>query len=611
MVLEVMKFSVLEVIGLPNRALRFNNGSWHAATLGANGEYLLPLWNPEQPLDFSQPLPVDFDLQLEGEIEPVPVPLEQFEFEETAFLATGLDEPADEAELETRLTHHQLRTIDGKLKAATQTLHGFVTSELHRPPRQRVIWEVYAGESRVSAVAESLGAKVQIFGPSTSWNFDLKEHRKMFLDRLEREVPDEVLRSPTCGPWSPMQNLNARTSRRQEQLQDLREWHHEIHLKFVKKIYETQVRNGAHCHVEQPAYALSWKTWALSNLPGYHCIFHQCRYGSQCPGSNGEWLYVKKPTALRTTKMAVYQQFQLQCEGGHEHCPLEGCAKGYGLRTRYLENYQPAFATVLAASLMAEEIPTTLDFVGAVNEDRKHTGELVKLLAENRQDAVRTVQRLHRNLGHPDPSALVELLSSRGASQMILDVASNYRCSACERYKKPNATAPAAMSKATTFNEQIQADVMWLKLPDTKVPVLHIIDVATKFQAAAVVYGEKSSDYQHALERVWIRHFGPPSELHTDEGRGWCSEEMYTFLMDLNIHHTISPGEAHTRLGVLERRHSVLRKALEIYTLSESENSRWSATSVGLCSSTGQLCSYSGRLFAFPMGTWISTQFAR
>ena len=73
-----------------------------------------------------------------------------------------------------------------------------------------------------------------------------------------------------------------------------------------------------------------------------------------------------------------------------------------GLRTRYMENYQPGLAGVIAAALLADEVPTVLDFAGAVNEERTHTGELVKLLAANRQDAVRTVQRLHRNLGHPE-----------------------------------------------------------------------------------------------------------------------------------------------------------------------------------------------------------------
>jgi hypothetical protein len=35
------------------------------------------------------------------------------------------------------------------------------------------------------------------------------------------------------------------------------------------------------------------------------------------------------------------------------------------MRTKYLENYQLAFATVLAAARLASEVPTIVDFVGA------------------------------------------------------------------------------------------------------------------------------------------------------------------------------------------------------------------------------------------------------
>ena len=105
---------------------------------------------------------------------------------------------------------------------------------------------------------------------------------------------------------------------------------------------------------------------------------------------------------------------------------------------------------------------------------------------------------------------------------------------------------------------------MWIKLGNDKYPILNIVDVATKFQAA-VVYGEKTPDFKHALERGCFRHFGIPNELVTDEGRGWASDEMRVFVADPNIKHTIAPGEAHQRLGIVARRHAVLRKAIKIY----------------------------------------------
>ena len=50
------------------------------------------------------------------------------------------------------------------------------------------------------------------------------------------------------------------------------------------------------------------------------------------------------------------------------------------------------------------------DFAGAVSEERE----------QNRQVAVRTVQQLHRNLGHPPKQVLIELLEARGASDEVL-----------------------------------------------------------------------------------------------------------------------------------------------------------------------------------------------
>ena len=51
----------------------------------------------------------------------------------------------------------------------------------------------------------------------------------------------------------------------------------------------------------------------------------------------------------------------------------------------------------------------------------------------------------------------------------------------------------------------------------------------------------------------------------TDEGRGWCSDNFAEWCGNHSVEHLVAPGEAHNRLGVVERRHAVLRKAVEIY----------------------------------------------
>ena len=561
---------IMEALGISldfaSKSIRFSNGPWQPATIGAHGEYLLPLWEPGEPLDFAN-LDFQFDLQVagDGEVDPKPMSLAQFEEEEQVMNVSenNSDVPSDAGDLP--LPRHQLKTLDVKLAELHNDYHGYVTSELHSKTK-RVIWEVYCGRARTSEIAESLGATVETFSFETGWNFNLQDHRSAFLRRLEAEVPDELFLAPTCAPWSPMQNLAARDDEQKQRLQELREWHHGTHLVFVRKAYETQIRNGGHAHLEQPAFALSWKTKSLSALPGIQARFDQCQYGCQCLDFDNIWKPVRKPTIILTSKQYMAQQLNRLCSKDHQHCQLEGSAPGLGRRTRYMEDYQPGLAAVLASAMMHPEPPSLINFVGAVNEDREYTSGIIRLLTTNKPEAARVVQRLHRNLGHPEPQRLVELLQSRGASSEVIEAARNYHCVACQRYRRPNATAPALLPEQTlSFNGNLQADVLWFKLKDKKVPVLSMVDSATKFQAGAVIYGERSSDFIHALERGWIRHFGPPTTLVSDEGRGWASDEMLAWTSSHNIQHLIAPGEAHTRLSLVERRHAILRKAVEIY----------------------------------------------
>ena len=179
---------------------------------------------------------------------------------------------------------------------------------------------------------------------------------------------------------------------------------------------------------------------------------------------------------------------------------------------------------------------------------------------------MRTVQRLHRNLGHPSPESLVELLQNRGASDAVVEAARSYKCVACLRYKKPNNPSPATLrQRATELGECVQADVLWLKIGDNKFLVLSVVDTATIYQVASFLKSERGPDLIKGLERCWIKHFGIPTKLVTDEGRGWCGTEFSEWTTDFGVQHEVAPGETYTRLSAVERRHSVLRKAAEIF----------------------------------------------
>ena len=215
---------------------------------------------------------------------------------------------------------------------------------------------------------------------------------------------------------------------------------------------------------------------------------------------------------------------------------------------------------LLEPATLWEHAHYTMDY--AFNaEEKELTGALVKLSAETKQEAIRVVQRLHRNLGHPSPTTLTELLASRGASE----AAQSYKCLACAKYKKPNDAAPAATQKAQNFNEIVQADVFWTRRGSTKYAIMSMVDMATRYTAACLLRSERSEEYIKALERFWIAHFGVPGLLMTDEGRPWLSGIMDEWTSAHGMQHKVAPGEAHERLAIVERRHALIRKAVEIY----------------------------------------------
>ena len=137
------------------------------------------------------------------------------------------------------------------------------------------------------------------------------------MDLLAEELPDEVLMSPTCALWFPMQNANMKDERKCQQFKQLREWHHRVHLQFCRKIYLEQLSEGRHAHLEQPTPALSWRTSALKDLPGHRTRFHQCQYGCVYQDNDGLWRPVRKDTTILTSKTAVAQAMNLLSPGDY------------------------------------------------------------------------------------------------------------------------------------------------------------------------------------------------------------------------------------------------------------------------------------------------------
>ena len=251
---------------------------------------------PVDQLDFDLVVPDD-DVTTANKTVTYP----EFQVEETAFETFDLPQPAPAVDFpgDRPLRRHQLRTMEVSLQTAEKALNAELTSNLRPLTGKRIFWEIYCGgSSRTAEMAETYGMQVERFGLDNGWDFDDPKHRRELLRRLRDEQPDEVLLAPSCKLWSQMQNLAAREPDQQDALHELRLWHHDVHLDFVRTIYLHQIDHGRHAHLEQPAYALSWRTKALKSLPGWWCLFDQCMYGCMCLHVDGRWLPARKSTVI-------------------------------------------------------------------------------------------------------------------------------------------------------------------------------------------------------------------------------------------------------------------------------------------------------------------------
>ena len=139
-----------------------------------------------------------------------------------------------------------------------------------------------------------------------------------------------------------MQQLNMTEDRRRA-LQDERDYQEKVHLKMVRRSYLKQRREGRHGAIEQPRYAMSWKTRTFHDLPGTPCLLDQCQFEVMMADNEGNDQYIKKPTRLQYTDEGMANELNLLCPGEHYHLPLEGSSPGVGNRAAASGVYQGVF----------------------------------------------------------------------------------------------------------------------------------------------------------------------------------------------------------------------------------------------------------------------------
>ncbi|EED20730.1 conserved hypothetical protein [Talaromyces stipitatus ATCC 10500] len=170
--------------------------------------------------------------------------------------------------------------------------------------------------------------------------------------------------------------------------------------------------------------------------------------------------------------------------------------------------------------------------------------------------------RLHRRFGHPSVGRLHKTLQRAGYDthpEAIEEI--NKFCHHCQTHGRSPGRFRFTLQDDIEFNHSIIVDIMYINGK----PVLHIVDEATRFNAACWLTSISAKATWDALRMLWIdTYLGPPDFIVTDAGKNFVSKEFTQLASSVSTMTVSVPVEAHWSIGAVERYHAVLRRSYEI-----------------------------------------------
>merc|ERR1712078_109051 len=111
------------------------------------------------------------------------------------------------------------------------------------------------------------------------------------------------------------------------------------------------------------------------------------------------------------------------------------------------------------------------------------------LKATNQAACERILKKLHYRWWHCAAAPMKRLLSQAGQSQRVIDLVDGVvdTCKVCRTWSKPLPEPVASIHVATTFNQQVEADLMFYR----KNIIMHMIDRCTRWHAGGAVPDRK------------------------------------------------------------------------------------------------------------------------
>lgn len=176
------------------------------------------------------------------------------------------------------------------------------------------------------------------------------------------------------------------------------------------------------------------------------------------------------------------------------------------------------------------------------------------------------LRQLHRRFGHPDTDRLLQLLQKADIDHVTEQTRATLEkivrsCKFCQIFAARPRRFKFTLRDDAQFKSTIYVDLFWID----KKTVLHVVDEATRYQAARWVPSVSAGKIWEALRLCWIDvYIGPPDVIAHDPGKFFLAESFQQIADLFSIRTKSIPVEAANSMSTVERYHDLVRGAYHI-----------------------------------------------
>ena len=168
------------------------------------------------------------------------------------------------------------------------------------------------------------------------------------------------------------------------------------------------------------------------------------------------------------------------------------------------------------------------------------------------------LRKLHTRWFHCSSERMVNMLRAAGCDKETLSAVPGIvdTCKACRAWRRPTNKPVTSSRLSSRLNECIQLDLLFT----ADGIVIHAIDEATRFTLAGLIPDRTPQSILDWLMTSWVRYFGPPRTILSDQEGALCSDEAAIWCERHNIELRLRPKGSHA--STVERHHEILRSQL-------------------------------------------------